>query len=82
MNFNLAALEDGTIVLMVGFFIVFMFLSIMIVTMNISQKVIEYINKLCPLAAKELIQEKKAPSGADEEVAVALAAAILKQNHQ
>ena len=43
MNFNLAALEDGTIVLMVGFFIVFMFLSIMIVTMNISQKVIEYI---------------------------------------
>ena len=82
MNFNLAALEDGTIVLMVGFCIVFLFLSIMIFAMNIAKNVINYINKICPVVAKEITPSKKPVQNEDEEIAAALAAAILKQNYQ
>ena len=82
MNFNLAALEDGTIVLMVGFCIVFLFLSIMIFAMKIAKNVINYINKICPVVAKEIAPSKKPVQNEDEEIAAALAAAILKQNYQ
>ena len=54
----------------------------MIFAMNIAKNVINYINKICPVVAKEIAPSKKPVQNEDEEIAAALAAAILKQNYQ
>ncbi len=81
MNINLIALEDGLIVLSVGFFTVFVFLGVLIFAMNIMGNLIKYLNKLFPVAAPVGVAVKKQSAGVDEEIAVAIAAALLKQNH-
>ncbi len=81
MNINLLALEDGLIVLSVGFFTVFLFLGILIFAMNIMGNLIKYLNKIFPAAVPAGAAVKKVSSGADEEIAVAIAAALLRQNH-
>lgn len=81
MNINLLALEDGMVVLCVGFFVVFMFLTVLICAMFFMGKIIAYINKLFPVVSPVAVPVKSASLGVDEEVAIAIAAAILKKNH-
>ncbi|MDO5438017.1 MAG: OadG family protein [bacterium] len=81
MNINLLALEDGLVVLCVGFFVVFMFLTVLIGAMFIMGKIVAYLNKLFPVMVPAAGPVKSVSTGADEEIAVAIAAALLRQNH-
>lgn len=81
METGLLALENGLVVLSVGFFVVFMFLTILIFAMGIMGKVVAYLNKLFPVAVATAAPVKVSSSSADDEVAVAIAAALLKINH-
>lgn len=79
---TLALLEEGLIVLAIGFSSVFVFLTIMIFAMNIQAVVIEYLNKVFPVAAAEASSPKAVRSSSDDaEIAIAVACATLKQNH-
>ncbi len=78
MNINLAILQDGFTVLCVGFSIVFSFLVVLIFAMSIMSKVVSYLNKLFPVAQPMPAVAKSASSNADEEIAVAIAAVLMK----
>ncbi len=77
MNINLIALQDGLVVLCVGFLVVFAFLTVMIFAMVIMGKVINFINKLFPVALPAQAPSKTS-SSVDEEIAVAIAAVYAK----
>ncbi len=81
MDINLIALEDGLIVLSVGFLTVFVFLGILIFAMNVMGNFIKYLNKIFPAVVPAGAAVKKTFASVDEEIAVAIAAALLRQNH-
>lgn len=78
MIINMAALQDGLVVLSVGFFVVFAFLSVMIFAMSVMEKVVAYLNKCFPVAVPAQAP-LKASSNQDEEIAVAIAACLMKK---
>lgn len=76
---DLTLLKDGIFVMIIGMGTVFIFLSIMIVAMNLNGKVLKIINKYFP----EEIPEEKKPNkktakSEDEAVALAIACAVAK----
>lgn len=77
----LALLEEGFTVLAIGFSAVFVFLVILIISMNIQTVVIRYLNKVFPVAVAETASPKAIKSSDDAEIAIAIACATLKQNH-
>ena len=79
MNIDIALLQDGLVVMSVGFSIVFAFLTILIIAMIIMHHVVGFVNKLFPVAAPVTVQTKTSSSG-DDEIAVAIAAALMKMN--
>lgn len=79
MNINLELLQDGFTVLCVGFSIVFAFLVILIFAMNIMGIVVGYLNKIFPVAAPVVAGSKTQSSGGEEEIAVAIAAVLMKK---
>lgn len=81
MGINWTALEDGITVSSIGFLIVFLFLCLLIFAMNIMSFCIGYLNKIFPAVSPAELPVKKTPSGIDEEIAVAIAAALLKENN-
>ena len=81
MGINWTALEDGITVSSIGFLIVFLFLCLLIFAMNIMSFCIGYLNKIFPVVSPTELPVKKTLSGIDEEIAVAIAAALLKENN-
>lgn len=79
MNINLIGLEDGLTVLCVGFFTVFLFLGILIFAMNVMGKLVKYLNKVFPAAVPAGAAVKKQSTGADEEIAIAIASVLMKK---
>ena len=79
MNINLELLQDGLTVLCVGFSIVFAFLVILIFAMNIMGVVVGYLNKIFPVANAATVPAKSQSSGGEEEIAVAIAAVLMKR---
>jgi len=79
MNINLELLQDGFTVLCVGFSIVFAFLVILIFAMNIMSKIVGFLNKIFPVALPASAPSKQISSSIDEEVAVAIAAVLMKK---
>lgn len=79
MNINLIGLEDGLTVLCVGFFTVFLFLGILIFAMNVMGKLVKYLNKVFPAAVPAGAAVKKQTTGADEEIAIAIASVLMKK---
>ena len=77
----LALLEEGFTVLAIGFSTVFVFLVILIISMNIQTVVIRYLNKVFPVAVAETASPQAIKSSDDAEIAIAIACATLKQNH-
>lgn len=78
----LANLELGLTVMCIGFSTVFVFLIIMIFAMNIQTIVINYLNKVFPVAPAGGNSAPKAIKSSDDaEIAIAIACATLKQNH-
>ena len=72
---DLALLEDGFIVMIIGMGTVFVFLSIMIFAMHQIGKVLQVLNKFFP---EEIPVEKKPVQKSDnnEEIALAIACAM------
>lgn len=78
MDINLNVLQDGLTVLCVGFSVVFVFLSVLIFAMGIMGKVVGYLNKIFPVVSPVATASKKAQSSDDTEIAIAIAAALMK----
>lgn len=72
---DIALLEDGFIVMIIGMGTVFVFLSIMIFAMHLNGKVLQVLNKFFP---EEIPVEKKPVQKSDnnEEIALAIACAM------
>lgn len=74
---DITLLKEGCTVMVIGMGTVFLFLTVMILVMEINSRFIKILNKYFP---EEIPQEKtgrnKKPSLNDEEIAVAIACAI------
>lgn len=78
---NLGNLENGLILLVMGMGFVLTFLVILICSMGIMSKFVGYLNKIFPEAVEEVkTTVKKASSGVEDAIAVALAAIMAKGN--
>lgn len=69
-------LKDGLIVMLMGMGTVFIFLTVMILMMNLNSIVLKYVNKFFP---EEIPVEKKSnkkSAGNNDEIALAIACAI------
>ena len=72
----LDTLTTGGTTMVVGMGIVFSFLVVLVFAMSIMSSVVGWLNKVCPVVAPEVKQVKKATSGDDAEIAIAIALAI------
>lgn len=79
MNINLELLQDGFTVLSVGFSIVFAFLVILIFAMTIMSKIVGFLNKIFPVTLPVVAPSRSISSSGDEEIAVAIAAVLMKK---
>lgn len=78
---NLGNLENGLILLVMGMGFVLTFLVILICSMGIMSKFVGYLNKVFPEAVEEVkTTVKKASSGVEDAIAVALAAIMTKRS--
>ena len=78
---NLGNLENGLILLVMGMGFVLTFLVILICSMVIMSKFVGYLNKVFPEAVEEVkTTVKKASSGVEDAIAVALAAIMAKRS--
>ena len=78
---NLMNLENGLILLVMGMGFVLTFLVILICSMGIMSKFVGYLNKVFPEAVEEVkTTVKKASSGVEDAIAVALAAIMAKRS--
>lgn len=78
---NLGNLENGLILLVMGMGFVLTFLVILICSMGIMSKFVGYLNKIFPEAVVEVkTTVKKASSGVEDAIAVALAAIMAKRS--
>lgn len=78
---NLGNLENGLILLVMGMGFVLTFLVILICSMGIMSKFVGYLNKIFPEAVEEVkTTVKKASSGIEDAIAVALAAIMAKRS--
>lgn len=74
-------LENGLILLVMGMGFVLTFLVILICSMGIMSKFVGYLNKIFPEAVEEVkTTVKKASSGVEDAIAVALAAIMAKRS--
>ena len=67
-------LKQGAVLMAMGMGTVFSFLIILIIAMNITSKVLVFINKFFPEVVPEQATSKKATANNDVEIAIALAA--------
>ena len=78
---NLGNLENGLILLVMGMGFVLTFLVILICSMGIMSKFVGYLNKIFPEAVEEVkTTVKKASSGVEDAIAVALGAIMAKRS--
>lgn len=78
---NLGNLENGLILLVMGMGFVLTFLVILICSMGIMSKFVGYLNKVFPEAVEEVkTTVKKASSGVEDAIAVALTAIMAKRS--
>lgn len=80
---DLTLLKDGFILMIIGMGTVFIFLTIMIWTMNFSREILQFINKFFP---EEILQEKKVSKkmarNEDEDIAIAILCAMTASEKQ
>ena len=73
-------LQTGLMITFIGMTSVLLFLIIMIFSMQIMEKVVKFINEKFPEEVKEEPKKVKTQSKGDEEIAVAIAAALSFTN--
>ena len=71
------AVSDGVIITVVGMLVVFGFLTIMIIAMNITSSVVTYLNKKFPPKVVETTTVKKRQQTNEEEMVAVAVASIL-----
>ncbi len=83
MSELLIILKEGCIVCVIGMGVVFIFLTLMIFAMNITSKIILYLNKIFPEVVmcpnKPTTNKKNKNFNQEESIAVAIAALIAKR---
>ena len=77
---NIELWKEGILLMIIGMGVVYLFISIMIIVMNLNTKVLGIINKFLP----EKIEEKnplpkKNSNNSDMEIALAIACAISER---
>lgn len=70
-------LEDGLIVTVVGIGVVFLFLTLLVFSMNVMAKAINVINKFFPEEVAETVSVSTKRISTDDDVAVAIAVAKM-----
>lgn len=76
----LQAVSDGVIITIVGMLIVFVFLTIMVIAMDITSGIVGYLNKKFPPKVVETTPaKKKSQTNEEEMVAVAIASILNLQ---
>ncbi len=74
------AISDGVIITIVGMLIVFVFLTIMVIAMDITSGIVGYLNKKFPPKVVETTPaKKKSQTNEEEMVAVAIASILNLQ---
>ncbi len=73
---SLELLEDGVIVSIMGMGMVFGFLIILVLAMNIMAVIMRYLNTKFPEAVPEMATVKRAAANDDSSVALAIAAVM------
>ena len=75
---DLELLKEGSLIMIIGMGTVFFFLVIMIFAMEISSKVLKFINKFMPEEVEEVKSKhtKKQAQDNDAEIALAIACAL------
>lgn len=75
---DLELLKEGSLIMIIGMGTVFFFLVIMIFAMEISSKVLKFINKFMPEEVEEVKSKntKKQAQDNDTEIALAIACAL------
>jgi len=77
---DLALLNEGLVITVLGMGTVFFFLTLMIFAMNINQFVLKFINKFFPEEIPEVKTTQKKVNTADDEIAVAIACAVRQKS--
>ena len=72
------ALKEGFFIMVIGMGTVYIFLTIMIYAMNITKKILDFINKYFPEDIPQESKNKRDKTDNDAEIALAIAAAIHK----
>ncbi len=79
---QIASLQTGLVITFIGMFVVMAFLVVLIYAMNLTSKIIIYLNKIFPEEVKEeKTSKKKHQKSDDTEIAIAIAAAISAQGN-
>ena len=78
MLLNTDALQQGLVVTIVGMGVVFSFLIVMIISMNIMSAIIRLINKLFPEEVAAIPVKSKSSSSTDDDIMTAIAVAVVK----
>ncbi len=78
---SLELLKEGFLVLLIGMGFVYVFIAIMIWVMNISAKIMKFINKYFPEEVEEeKYTPKKKTDNKDAEIALAIACAVAERS--
>lgn len=73
-------LQLSLTVTIVGMVIVMVFLTLMVFTTNITKKVVDWLNVKFPVEVPVDTKQQKKQSGAEEEIAVAIASVLAYQH--
>ena len=75
---DMTLLKEGAIIMSIGMGTVFFFLTIMVCTMNINERVLKFIGKYFPEEVPEVKTTKRKAKTQDDEIALAIVCAIHK----
>ena len=78
MLLDTQALQEGLVVTIVGMGVVFSFLITLIISMNVMSVCVRALNKIFPEAVETVPVKSKTSVSSDDEVAVAIAVACIK----
>lgn len=70
-------LEEGLVLLGIGMGVVFSFLCILVLSMNVMSAIVRFINKIFPEAV-EIVEKKSTRKNIAEDEAIAVAIAIAR----
>lgn len=73
-------LQLSLTVTIVGMVIVMVFLTLMVFTTNITKKIVDWLNVKFPVEVPVDTKQQKRQSGAEEEIAVAIASVLAYQH--